>query len=110
MFFFKCSGDHQDLHSFPTRRSSDLCYVRALADEAGIERINTRWSDYVHVTDSGITEQIFLEHRGRAPTPDELARLQRRFVTLLEAAFTQPPGSFYSIAGAAHSPQRLHRQ
>src|SRR5947207_8110987 len=57
MFFFKCSGDHQDLHSFPTRRSSDLCYVRALADEAGIERINTRWSDYVHVTDTGITEQ-----------------------------------------------------
>src|SRR5699024_12725721 len=24
-FFFYCSGDHRDLHSFPTRRSSDLC-------------------------------------------------------------------------------------
>src|SRR5437868_12111605 len=23
-FFFICSGDHPDLHSFPTRRSSDL--------------------------------------------------------------------------------------
>src|SRR5439155_2893061 len=23
-FFFLCSGDHPDLHSFPTRRSSDL--------------------------------------------------------------------------------------
>src|SRR5207249_11596432 len=23
-FFFQCSGDHPDLHSFPTRRSSDL--------------------------------------------------------------------------------------
>src|SRR5438874_9947979 len=23
-FFFQCYGDHQDLHSFPTRRSSDL--------------------------------------------------------------------------------------
>src|SRR5690606_40004854 len=23
-FFFSCSGDHRDLHSFPTRRSSDL--------------------------------------------------------------------------------------
>src|SRR5438067_3710588 len=23
-FFFYCSGDHRDLHSFPTRRSSDL--------------------------------------------------------------------------------------
>src|SRR5262245_65747353 len=24
LFFFYCSGDHPDLHSFPTRRSSDL--------------------------------------------------------------------------------------
>src|SRR5437016_12513551 len=23
-FFFYCCGDHRDLHSFPTRRSSDL--------------------------------------------------------------------------------------
>src|SRR5436305_10498325 len=23
-FFFHCDGDHRDLHSFPTRRSSDL--------------------------------------------------------------------------------------
>src|SRR2546429_7135911 len=23
-FFFKCYGNHRDLHSFPTRRSSDL--------------------------------------------------------------------------------------
>src|SRR5687768_18006643 len=24
LFFFECYGDHRDLHSFPTRRSSDL--------------------------------------------------------------------------------------
>src|SRR5205809_7842189 len=24
LFFFYCSGHHRDLHSFPTRRSSDL--------------------------------------------------------------------------------------
>src|SRR5207253_8735045 len=24
LFFFYCTGDHRDLHSFPTRRSSDL--------------------------------------------------------------------------------------
>src|SRR5690349_25038475 len=28
-FFFYCSGDHRDLHSFPTRRSSDLAAVFA---------------------------------------------------------------------------------
>src|SRR5690242_21374113 len=25
-FFFTCYGDHRDLHSFPTRRSSDLSW------------------------------------------------------------------------------------
>src|SRR5437868_14634549 len=30
-FFFYCSGDHRDLHSFPTRRSSDLISVATRA-------------------------------------------------------------------------------
>src|SRR5205085_12266938 len=29
-FFVYCSGDHRDLHSFPTRRSSDLGSFRPL--------------------------------------------------------------------------------
>src|SRR5438876_7596161 len=29
-FFLYCSGDHRDLHSFPTRRSSDLDFVEAV--------------------------------------------------------------------------------
>src|SRR5436305_6121826 len=33
-FFFQCAGDHRDLHSFPTRRSSDL-RGRQLAADAG---------------------------------------------------------------------------
>src|SRR5437899_11016831 len=28
VFFFYCYGDHRDLHSFPTRRSSDLILAR----------------------------------------------------------------------------------
>src|SRR5687768_17651358 len=31
MFFFQGYGDHPDLHSFPTRRSSDLEVVRPAA-------------------------------------------------------------------------------
>src|SRR5437764_9509125 len=30
-FFFYCSGDHRDLHSFPTRRSSDLSPLPEIA-------------------------------------------------------------------------------
>src|SRR5947199_4408403 len=28
-FFFYCSAAHRDLHSFPTRRSSDLCSLES---------------------------------------------------------------------------------
>ena len=31
LFFFYCYGDHRDLHSFPTRRSSDLVPLLNLA-------------------------------------------------------------------------------
>src|SRR5438094_7697042 len=30
LYFFYCYGDHRDLHSFPTRRSSDLWFGIAL--------------------------------------------------------------------------------
>lgn len=87
-----------------------VCYLRALADEAGIERLNQHWSDYHHVTDSGITEQIFREQLGRSPSPDEVARLQRRLVTLLESAFSEVPGSFTAVAGAAQALRVLEEQ
>src|SRR5437870_10591453 len=32
VFFFYGSGNHRDLHSFPTRRSSDLCSPRGSTD------------------------------------------------------------------------------
>ena len=31
-FFFYCSGAHRDLHSFPTRRSSDLIGINPATD------------------------------------------------------------------------------
>src|SRR5207249_2582118 len=39
-FFFYCSGAHRDLHSFPTRRSSDLYYM--LVDLLEIPNLYTR--------------------------------------------------------------------
>src|SRR5947207_10319618 len=42
-FFFSCYGDHRDLHSFPTRRSSDLTIgvgdqLPLLASHLGVEQ------------------------------------------------------------------------
>src|SRR5689334_23846518 len=38
LFFFKCYGDHRDLHSFPTRRSSDLRRTRQARARSSIGR------------------------------------------------------------------------
>src|SRR5438067_9158085 len=35
-FFFHCCGDHRDLHSFPTRRSSDLVMRHTLGASLNI--------------------------------------------------------------------------
>src|SRR5438445_4550347 len=35
-FFFSWSGAHRDLHSFPTRRSSDLRWIRLHLPEVGV--------------------------------------------------------------------------
>src|SRR5436190_19616022 len=37
LFFFYCYGDHRDLHSFPTRRSSDLYLVEIHTGDHGAE-------------------------------------------------------------------------
>src|SRR5438105_9302812 len=41
MVLFYCYGDHRDLHSFPTRRSSDLRLFDELGEE--IEDVSGEW-------------------------------------------------------------------
>src|SRR5690606_41606359 len=36
-FFFYYSGDHRDLHSFPTRRSSDLLVLRRVGERVRVQ-------------------------------------------------------------------------
>src|SRR5437899_6775167 len=48
-FFFYCSGHHRDLHSFPTRRSSDLacgCPCRPARDRQTLHR--RRRAEHAH--------------------------------------------------------------
>src|SRR5437762_6511471 len=40
--FFTCSGDHRDLHSFPTRSSSDLTLRDPLCEESPVARRQLR--------------------------------------------------------------------
>jgi phosphoglycolate phosphatase-like HAD superfamily hydrolase len=80
-----------------------LCYVRAVDEEFGIDAGGLNWADYTFVTDIGITIQMFQERLGRAPSDDEVERLRRRMVRLLEETFRASPEAFEPVAGAAHA-------
>src|SRR5438309_9979281 len=67
IFFFKASADHRDLHSFPTRRSSDLKVIEARSGEAALdlirnaaETINLLITDVVmpHMDGPGLVREV----------------------------------------------------
>lgn len=75
-------------------------YIRALADEFSIDAAGLRWSDYPHVTDIGITNDVFRAHFGRIPQAAEVERLQSRLLALFDEALAAEPGLVTAIAGA----------
>jgi phosphoglycolate phosphatase-like HAD superfamily hydrolase len=91
-------------------RSSDIdadCFVRAFAEALDLHEIDTEWGAYQHTTDSGIALEIFAARRGRPPTPEELERVQRHFVGLLEREIREGRGPFEPVPGAARAVNAL---
>lgn len=84
-----------------TGQIDEDCFVRAFALEFGISDINTNSAEYTYTTDSGITQQIFKQKLGRVPSDEELVRIQKRFVSLLQEAFIDNQDLFREIPGSA---------
>src|SRR5947207_7087579 len=66
-----------------TTQLDGTCFVRAVAAVIGAVPFSTDWRDYTHITDSGITAQIFRDQLGRAPHDQEMTDVQQRFMDLL---------------------------
>src|SRR5207244_10822151 len=67
-FLFHSSGDHRDLHSFPTRRSSDLAFERVLHVGAGVRgrreaSVLAGGEELLQVTDDAGCEAVLAEDR-----------------------------------------------
>jgi phosphoglycolate phosphatase-like HAD superfamily hydrolase len=83
------------------------CFARAVGDEFGFA-IDTDWSVYRHCTDAGIAAEALATHLDRPPTGGEIARLQRRFESLLRERLAREPGLFTEVPGARDLLLRLH--
>ena len=89
--------------------SSDLdaaTYLDALRDVFGFRDVSDDWASYPHATDGGILAELFRTRLARPPTPEEIGRMQRRYVSLLRER-VDDAGGLHPVPGAAEILVRL---
>lgn len=80
-----------------TNEVDTRCYVQSVIEYLG-SSIDTDWSRYRHVTDSGIAAEVLERHQRPAT---DVARIRERFVRLISDALLKTPECFAEIPGAA---------
>jgi len=85
------------------------CYLQAFADSFGINGVNDNWSDYEHVTDLGVMQEVFRARLGRAPHRAEIATFVECFVERLRDRYHGAPGGFGEVPGATAFLARLRQ-
>src|SRR5438093_2421291 len=68
-FFFSCYADHRDLHSFPTRRSSDLARGAPDLVRRQLARSGTHHDDVADVQRASQSQGLVRESRELARRP-----------------------------------------
>lgn len=80
-------------------QADDQCFIQSFADLYGIDLSQSDWNDFKHVTDSGLTNEIFKTHLDRAPLNKEVLELKGYFYKLL----VQRSNEFSEINGAKNT-------
>ena len=62
----------------------DFCFKQSFQQLHNIDIDNADWSNFKHVTDSGLTHEIFEAHYGIAPTASQTLELKTCFYQLVE--------------------------
>jgi phosphoglycolate phosphatase-like HAD superfamily hydrolase len=84
-----------------TNEVDNRCYVCALGEALGTAEIDTDWTKYRDVTDSGIASALLAARYGAPPSSEQLNAVRQRFVALLEQAFAHDRGACRAVPGAA---------
>ncbi|PQJ78607.1 HAD family hydrolase [Polaribacter porphyrae] len=83
-----------------TIKVDDKCFIKAFKNVFGIDISNQNWSEFINVTDWGITEELILKHKNRIPTVIEYQKMISEFVTLLQYELNTNKNQFKEIKGA----------
>jgi len=77
------------------------CFVQAVSELLGLPHVDSDWTRYRHVTDSGITAEIIESAFARIPAEGELDRICARFSDLLQQRFASDESLCRPVAGAS---------
>ena len=75
------------------------CFADAVTEVFEIQNLDTNWSNYRHVTDSGIIAEILANHQ-ISSTTDQIRQFKRTFLRNLRSALEKSPQKFSEVAGA----------
>jgi phosphoglycolate phosphatase-like HAD superfamily hydrolase len=79
----------------------DVCFSEAVKDVLGIQQIDTDWSRYLNVTDSGITSEIIEKNLLRRAEEYDIRAVRHSYLTRLKHEIEKNPRSFQLIPGAS---------
>ena len=77
-----------------------VCYCKAIEEVLGIVGIDTNWSRYSNVTDSGITSEIVQTTLSRKAEHSDITAVRRSYLARLSCEIAKNPHSFKAIPGA----------
>lgn len=83
-----------------TIKADDYGFIQTYKDLYSIDLGKTDWSKFKHVTDLGITNQVFQDNFKRLPNKKEINSIKAHFLRLLKQQFQQDANKFSEITGA----------
>lgn len=89
-------------------KADDQCFIESFKDLHNIDLSQSDWNDFKHVTDSGLTNEIFEIHLGRKPIDEEVQTLKNYFYNLLTQyshRITEIPGAKNTLVSLMENPE-----
>jgi phosphoglycolate phosphatase-like HAD superfamily hydrolase len=86
------------------------CYVLAIQQALGLEKVVTEWESYTHTSSSYCLQEIVRATRGQPPTAEESRAVQRRMIEIMEEIRQRRGRCTTEIPGAADCLRELRRR
>ncbi|MFN2393767.1 MAG: HAD family hydrolase, partial [Pyrinomonadaceae bacterium] len=90
-----------------TNEVDDKCFVKAFAASHQITDIETDWTKYTHVTDSGLVLEIFNQRLGRAPDEEDFLTFKNCFIKNLNEYTSKDETLFAEVSNAKAMLEKL---